>query len=251
MKKRMTALFLTAAMAAAVAGCSQKTTEVKDTSAAAVSSEAKQEEGTKASADGKESQAAGEKVKISYLSRFTNPELPRAKYYMEKLEEFRAANPDIEVEDVSIADAESYKSSLKASVAAGSPPTLFICSDAFPHYDWAKNGVIKDLTPMIESADWTGPADEGVFGSFSFERSAEFRYWFPCLCQYEAVKRAWNRDTEDMGRRAGDDGEIKRSRSIDRSVLHGCKDESRFRPFLQRTGGPHERPGIQGQIYQP
>lgn len=170
MKKRMTALFLTAAMAAAVAGCSQKTTEVKDTSAAAVSSEAKQEEGTKASADGKESQAAGEKVKISYLSRFTNPELPRAKYYMEKLEEFRAANPDIEVEDVSIADAESYKSSLKASVAAGSPPTLFICSDAFPHYDWAKNGVIKDLTPMIESADWTGPADEGVFGSFSFER---------------------------------------------------------------------------------
>ena len=103
MKKRMTALFLTAAMAAAVAGCSQKTTEVKDTSAAAVSSEAKQEEGTKASADGKESQAAGEKVKISYLSRFTNPELPRAKYYMEKLEEFRAANPDIEVEDVSIA----------------------------------------------------------------------------------------------------------------------------------------------------
>ena len=115
MKKRMTALFLTAAMAAAVAGCSQKTTEVKDTSAAAVSSEAKQEEGTKASADGKESQAAGEKVKISYLSRFTNPELPRAKYYMEKLEEFRAANPDIEVEDVSIADAESYKSSLKAS----------------------------------------------------------------------------------------------------------------------------------------
>ena len=23
---------------------------------------------------------------------------------------------------------------------------------------------------MIESADWTGPADEGVFGSFSFER---------------------------------------------------------------------------------
>ena len=30
-------LFLTAAMAAAVAGCSQKTTEVKDTSAAAVS----------------------------------------------------------------------------------------------------------------------------------------------------------------------------------------------------------------------
>lgn len=167
MMKRIAALVLTAAMIAAVSGCSAKTTETKDTSGAAVSTETKQEE-TAAKAEA--GQADGEKVKISYLSRYTNPELPRAKYYMEKLEEFRAANPNIEVEDVSIADAESYKSSLKASVAAGSPPTLFICSDAFPHYDWAKNGVIKDLTPLIESPEWTGPVDEGVFGSFSFER---------------------------------------------------------------------------------
>lgn len=167
MMKRIAALALTAAMVAAVSGCSPKAGEVKDTSKAAVSTEAKQEEGTTKDEAG---ETAGEKVKISYLSRYTNPELPRAKYYMEKLEEFRAANPNIEVEDVSIADAESYKSSLKASVAAGSPPTLFICSDAFPHYDWAKNGVIKDLTSLIESPEWTGPVDEGVFGSFSFER---------------------------------------------------------------------------------
>lgn len=112
-----------------------------------------------------------EKVKISYLSRFTNPELPRAKYFMEKLEEFRAENPNIEVEDVSIADAESYKSSLKASVAAGNPPTVFICSDAFPHYDWAKNGVIKDISSLLQSPEWTGPTEEGVFSSFSFERN--------------------------------------------------------------------------------
>ncbi len=122
----MTALFLTAAMAAAVAGCSQETTEVKDTSAAAVSSEAKQEEGTESVCGWQgEPGCRGEGEDFLFIAFFTNPELPRAKYYMEKLEEFRAANPDIEVEDVSIADAESYKSSLKASVAAGSPPTLF------------------------------------------------------------------------------------------------------------------------------
>ncbi len=134
-------------MIAAVSGCSAKTTETKDTSGAAVSRRRSRRRGTTAVKCRGKARRTERKVKISYLSRYTNPELPRAKYYMEKLEEFPAANPDIEVEDVSIADAESYKSSLKASVAAGSPPTLFICSDAFPHYDWAKNGVIKDLTP--------------------------------------------------------------------------------------------------------
>lgn len=110
------------------------------------------------------------KVTITYLSRYTNPEVPRHKYYLDKLEEFREQNPDIIVEDISISDAESYKSSLRASVASGTPPTVYICSDAFPHYEWAKNGVMKDLTSLIESEGWEGPTDPSVFESFTFER---------------------------------------------------------------------------------
>ena len=160
MIKKIGVFMMTAAVMAAVMGCSSGT---KETEAGATEAAVQ--------AQGGEGQAEkGEKIKISYLSRYTNPELPRAAYYMKKLDEFRAQNPNIEVEDISIADAESYKSSLKASVAAGNPPTVFICSDAFPHYDWAKNGVIKDLTGMIEASEWTGPAEDDVFGSFSFEQ---------------------------------------------------------------------------------
>lgn len=162
--RKMISVFLAAAMAVSLAGCGQGG-GTKDTKEPGTGETKAQAAETLETAEDKTGT-----VKISYLSRYTNPELPRAKYFMEKLEEFRAANPDILVEDVSIADAESYKSSLKASVAAGSPPTLFICSDAFPHYDWAKNGVIKDLSGIIESPDWTGPNDESVFSSFSFER---------------------------------------------------------------------------------
>ena len=92
-----------------------------------------------------------EKVTITYLSRYTNPEVPRHKYYLDKLEEFRAQNPDIIVEDISISDADSYKSSLRSAVATGTLPTVYICSDAFPHLDWAKNGVMQDLTSLILS----------------------------------------------------------------------------------------------------
>lgn len=121
---------------------------------------------------GDEGGSGGEdgQVTITYLSRYTNPEVPRHKYYLDKLEEFRAANPDIIVEDISISDAESYKSSLRSSVASGTPPTVYICSDAFPHYEWAKNGVMKDLTSLIQSDSWEGPTDPSVFDSFSFER---------------------------------------------------------------------------------
>lgn len=111
-----------------------------------------------------------EKVTITYLSRYTSPEVPRHKYYLDKLEEFRAQNPDIIVEDISISDADSYKSSLRSAVATGTLPTVYICSDAFPHLDWAKNGVMQDLTSLIEAENWTGPTDPDIFSSFSFPR---------------------------------------------------------------------------------
>ena len=92
----------------------------------------------------KEAENVDGAVRISYLSRYTNPEVPRHKFFLDKLDEFRALNPDIIVEDVSIAEADSYKSTLRASVAAGTTPTLFICSDAFPHLEWAESGVMSD-----------------------------------------------------------------------------------------------------------
>lgn len=124
-----------------------------------------QESGTQTAQPDKTEQT----VTITYLSRYTNPEVPRHKFFIDKLDEFRALNPDIIVEDVSIAEADSYKSTLRASVAANTTPTLFICSDAFPHLEWASNGVMSDLTSIIESGDWEGPTDPAVFESFSFE----------------------------------------------------------------------------------
>ena len=105
MIKKIGVFMMTAAVMAAVMGCSSGT---KETEAGATEAAVQ--------AQGGEGQAEkGEKIKISYLSRYTNPELPRAAYYMKKLDEFRAQNPNIEVEDISIADAESYKKGPQAA----------------------------------------------------------------------------------------------------------------------------------------
>ena len=64
--------------------------------------------GSSGSSDKAQSKADDGSVKITYLSRYTNPEDARAKFFMDKLEEFKELHPEIEIEDISVTDAEAY-----------------------------------------------------------------------------------------------------------------------------------------------
>lgn len=130
--------------------------------------------GTAASGD------TGERVKLTYLSRYTNPEDNRAKFFMDKLDEFRAQNPDIEIEDISVTDSDAYISKMKSLIAAGAAPDVFACSYEMPRYDLAKNGAIADVESLIQSPDWTGPSDPRFFLGYEFEdRGLEGIYGVP------------------------------------------------------------------------
>ena len=164
--KKIVSMLLVLVMLLGLTACANQQTQ--QPAAQNTQSDTTKTETPKTDADAVQTEEPEQTVTISYLSRYTNPEVPRHKFFLDKLEEFRALYPNIIVEDVSIAEADSYKSTLRASVAAGTAPTLFICSDAFPHLEWASNGVMSDLTPILESSDWEGPTDPAVFESFSF-----------------------------------------------------------------------------------
>ncbi len=116
------------------------------------------------------SEAADQKVTITYLSRYSNPEEPRSAFYMGKLDEFRAANPNIEVEDISVQDSNAYISKVKASVAAGSPPDMYI-TDAYAQIlDQVKSGMVKDISGLINSPEWTGPKDPAALYPWTYEQ---------------------------------------------------------------------------------
>lgn len=115
-------------------------------------------------------EAAGEKVSITYLSRYVNPELVRAGYYLEKLEQFKEENPDIEVEDISIGDdSEAFKAKINAGVASGDLPDLFIANNGFPLSEWVENGLVADLTDLVKSEEWTGPSADAMLEAFTFD----------------------------------------------------------------------------------
>ena len=123
MKKKWVALGLVFAMSTSLfSGCA------KDASSSAPDSNTSLVQTDTQKAGGNSS---GEKVKITYLSRYVNPELVRAGYYIDKLEEFKAQNPDIEIEDISIGDdSEAFKAKINAGVASGDLPDLFIALKA-------------------------------------------------------------------------------------------------------------------------
>ena len=109
------------------------------------------------------------KVKISFLSRYANPENRRDQYYLGKLEEFKESHPNVEIEDLSVVEGDSYISKMKTLIASGNVPDLFICSYEMPRLEMAENHTIADLEPLIESESWTGPADKKWFEGYSFE----------------------------------------------------------------------------------
>ncbi|MBC5689275.1 extracellular solute-binding protein [Mediterraneibacter sp. NSJ-55] len=125
--------------------------------------------GSSGSSDKAESKADDGSVKITYLSRYTNPEDARAKFFMDKLEEFKELHPEIEIEDISVTDAEAYMSKMKSLIAAGSVPDVFACSYEMPRYDLAKNETIANIEPILEASDWTGPTDRKYFVGYEFE----------------------------------------------------------------------------------
>ena len=103
----------------------------------------------------------GEPVTISYLSRWANPSDPRSAYYLEKLDEFRSMYPYITVEDISIGDdSEAHRAKVNSGIASGSPPDMFITNNSMNNREWVANGVLSDITELVNSSEWTGPAGD-------------------------------------------------------------------------------------------
>lgn len=162
MKKKWVAVGLVFAMSTSLfTGCAKDaSSSVPDSNTSLVQTDTQEAGGN----------SSGEKVKITYLSRYVNPELVRAGYYIDKLEEFKAQNPDIEIEDISIGDdSEAFKAKINAGVASGDLPDLFIANNGFPLSEWVDNGLVADLTDVVQSPEWTGPSSEAMLEAFTFD----------------------------------------------------------------------------------
>lgn len=108
-------------------------------------------------------------VTVRILTRYSNPDNVREKYFMDQVEKFRADNPDINLEDISISDENSRDTKFKTSVAAGDPIEVFNFLGYAANLDYVKNSVVTDISGAIaEDAAWTAQYKQSLFGPVDY-----------------------------------------------------------------------------------
>ena len=125
--------------------------------------------------------SSGDQITVRILTRNSNPDNPREKYFMEMVKKFNEENPDIYLEDVSISDEEAHDTLFKTSVASGDPIEIFDFLGYAANLDYVSNGVITDLSAEIEAdPDWTAQYIDGLFAPVNYSAyGVEGIYGFP------------------------------------------------------------------------
>lgn len=109
------------------------------------------------------------KTVVRILTRYSNPDNVREKYFMDRVDKFNSENPDIELQDMSVSDESSRDTKFKTAVSAGDPIEVFNFLGYAANVDYVKNGVLTDLAPLMEEdKEWTAKYIQSLFSPVDY-----------------------------------------------------------------------------------
>lgn len=109
-----------------------------------------------------------EKVTIRVLSRFSGTDATTP-VWQEAIAEFMARNEHITVVDESVNEEAAYNNKLRTGIATGNMPNIAYMAGVLTLIDYAKNGVIMDVTPLMEDKEWFDGFIGGTFETWNLE----------------------------------------------------------------------------------
>lgn len=185
MKKKMLGLLLSTAMlATTVAGCGS--TAATTASAPAAEETAKTEAAESTAADTADTEAAaGDSSELAYtgeleIMHYSTSEESEGNGgsdgFRTVLGEWDDAHPDITLTQTVLANAE-YKTQIATLAAADDLPDVFLLQ-GMNTIDWAKQGLVYDLTDDIKASPYYADYNTAYFAPFTYEDSM---YGFPAL----------------------------------------------------------------------
>ncbi|MDD3172714.1 MAG: extracellular solute-binding protein [Herbinix sp.] len=164
LRKQILTTLLAIAMIANLTGCSSTSPEVSTDTASVTEGSATVTTGASTN-----SASTGEKVKISFMSRDSG-DTPIAKVYEEQIAAFMEENPNIEVQNDSIYEEAAYNNKLKVAISTGETPSIFYYPAIAGLKEWAKNGVIMDLTDALASdPEWADSFLDGALDTYKLD----------------------------------------------------------------------------------
>lgn len=106
---------------------------------------------------------------IRILTRFSNPDNIRERYFMDMVAKFQEENPDIILEDVSISDEDSRNTLFKTSVASGDPIEVFNFLGYAANLEYVENEVVSNLSALLEEdSAWTENYVDSLFSPVDY-----------------------------------------------------------------------------------
>lgn len=166
MKKRLVSILLSTVMVCSLMACggsSQGTEQIADTQA---------EESTESQPSSGETETVentGDKVKITFMSRDSG-DTPIAKVYENQIAAFMEENPDIAVQNDSIYEEAAYNNKLKVAISTGETPSIFYYPAIAGLTEWAKNGVLLDLTDALAAdPEWEATFLDGALDTYKLD----------------------------------------------------------------------------------
>ena len=185
MKKKMLGLLLSTAMlATTVAGCGSTAATTASAPAAEETAKTEAAESTAAdtadteteAGDGSELAYAGELEIMHYSTSEESEGNGGSDGFRTVLGEWDDAHPDITLTQTVLANAE-YKTQIATLAAADDLPDVFLLQ-GMNTIDWAKQGLVYDLTDDIKASPYYADYNTAYFAPFTYEDSM---YGFPAL----------------------------------------------------------------------
>lgn len=181
MKKKLLSVVLSTAMIATMmTGCGSKTTDTAATEApaadAAATTEAAATDAAAVADAASDLGFAGELEIMHYSTSEESQGNGGSDGFRTVLAQWDEAHPDITLTQTVIANAE-YKTQIATLAAANDLPDVFLLQ-GMNTIEWAKQGLVMDLTDTISSSPYAADYNESYFTPFTAEGK---RYGFPVL----------------------------------------------------------------------
>lgn len=125
-------------------------------------------------------------ITITFMNR--EDETSASHYKEEIIKEFEHLHPNINVIDESIGDESTYIHKLRTLISQGNPPDIFYYAGTTNLLPYAKNGVIMDVTPLLEDTQWAKGINKETLKMFDLSDVGQRGiYAIPWAINYEPI----------------------------------------------------------------
>jgi raffinose/stachyose/melibiose transport system substrate-binding protein len=113
------------------------------------------------------STAPAEKVKLTVLTRWTGSDA-MTPLFDEIIKGFTELHPEVEIQNDSVNEEAAFNNKLKTAIATGDVPNVFYNPGIMNAVDYAKNGIVMEISPLFEDKEWYDGFIDGAFETYNF-----------------------------------------------------------------------------------